>query len=122
MKMSKWKFISLWCRFRGYWELAKMAKEIEDKLRELYGKTTTKDWEIDYKRNKRLYWNGTPDTILSIINRSAYCPACENSKNCHDCEFGNLYGACSNDDSLFAKFEDLFFFYFPETREYDDDD
>ena len=107
--ISKWEFVSLWCRFKGYWELAKRAKEIEIALREIYGETITEEWERYYgNRQKRRKLFQVPLAIFHVIDRSDFCIACKKSGMCCAyCEFGNKYGGCLENGSLFREFRRL---------------
>ncbi len=120
--ISNWQFISLWCRFRGYWNLAKFSKKIDNALKELYGNTATEKWKTYYKRNKRELFNPfetTPAEILTIITCTSFNRACvESNGYCIDCKFSQKYGDCRNPNSLIRQFIDEFTLTFFKRRWY----
>jgi len=108
--LSKWEWIIKRCKELGLHESAKLAKKIEEILKELYENTITEWWLMDYPELNMKY-NSTEDMIekvfilKKVIGRNEYCVACVKSKNdCLICEFALYTGACYSPDSLFYKF------------------
>jgi len=99
--MSKWKWIAKWCRELGFNELSKIADEIENTLRALYGNTVTDGWierfSIYEEEMKRLHEVGNVVDALKLIRYVARsisgCVACLEDKYCDVCRFAIEYGA-----------------------------
>lgn len=104
--LSKWKFIGLWCLFKGERKLAKKAFEFEKFLKDTYGETITENWKTDIYREKlRMFYNSPIEIYYRIIISSSYCIACEISKHCNNCEFMKKFGFCDDLKSEFSKFK-----------------
>lgn len=107
--LSKWKFVGLWCLFRGKRKLAKKAFEFEKFLEKTYRKTTTDSWDFRFNKKviREFFENDPVRVYIEIIESANYCVACETS-NCTDCVFGEKFGVCVDDNSEFQKFEKEF--------------
>jgi len=113
---SKWEWIEEKLRELGYSDLADMAKEIEQHLKEIYGNTVTEEWSRNYKLVNISYdeWSTDRGRLLDICRVSddrTYCVACDRARRkvgswfcCNACEYGELYGRCSDKESEYDRF------------------
>ena len=95
----KWEFITEWCQKYGYDKLADIAYEIDQLLIQLYAETITDEWSEEYNLGNidyLLYTNDKNELFTTVVNRSDYCVACENSYDgCNDCLFRQAGGVRS---------------------------
>jgi len=100
---TKWEYIASRCERKGYHKSAKIAKEIDKILQELYGKEHTKAWKDEYEFLDC-------KSIIIIANDSTYCIACvKHDVTCKACDFGKKTGICSTRSSLYSKFKETLF-------------
>jgi len=99
---TKWEYIAFRCEKKGFRKSAKIAKQIDKILKELYEERHTVTW-------KREYQSLDFKAIYSIAEDSYYCVACvKHDDMCEECKFGELTGICGYDSSLFKRFLDTF--------------
>jgi len=99
---TKWQYIASRCKAEGFSESAKIAKEIDRVLRELYGRKHTLTWANDYKFLDSM-------SISSVAKDVNYCIACEvHEVRCDFCDFGKKVGKCRDELSLYRNFVKIF--------------
>jgi len=104
--MSKWEWIEKVCETQGYIESAKVARQIEDALKELYGKTKTRNLEaLEEFQERNVLEDVDYFSICMFAADPGFCIGCEmtTTSGCSDCLFGREYGYC-NHESLYGEF------------------
>ena len=109
MEGSKWTWLRDKCLDLGYVKAAELAQEIEDQLYDIYGETSTVRWRSARESVIEGEFDANPDLL---IGSSVFCQACVESKKvglrCSECEFKKKTGMCSDGESLFLRFCDMF--------------
>ncbi len=93
-------------------DLYTQAYDIEYALREIHGNTVTLEFKHCINRIEKSYecknsLMSKLEYIQLIARDNIYCIACIESRyNCNNCKFAEMYGKCSENDSMYRKFYD----------------
>lgn len=91
--LRKWEYIAKRCDGENKKEAAKIAREIDGVLVELYPDILfTNDWEEEYKTFDNM-------AVPHIASGYTYCVACEIHDECNKCKFGIKTGMCGCEET-----------------------